>query len=431
MLTPAPPALIGALGSAEAGSEYLATEAHYRSLAGRITAALSDSGGSLVLVTGDPPADPALLSQALRKTAEARHPVTGLASGTEPRGAEVLRSGSVYAALTGGVGGTAATELPAPKPQLHVIDDVDCLSDSQIGEICEAGRHNAGRARASVMFARPAFLDRLEEPPLRCLKEALAAQFRFEEIGADESIEFLRHQLAARQCLNEARRISPGFLSALAGAAALLVVGASGLLLLYRASGVGEPSPRSAIAMSPPREAPAPPSTPPWSAGALPGEVTTAIEPAPVAAVRAPDPAPRPAHPAQAVPGQNPAAPATTSQAASPQPEQNPASQALSQLEIAALVTRGDDFLRAGDIASARLFYERAADAGNGGAALRLGTTFDPGFLGRAGVRGDPGDPARASSWYRRARELGEAADAERLKNIQRQPFAEPGSSAR
>jgi len=75
--------------------------------------------------------------------------------------------------------------------------------------------------------------------------------------------------------------------------------------------------------------------------------------------------------------------------------------------EIAALVSRGDGFLRAGDITSARLFYERAADAGNASAALRLGATFDPGFLSRAGIRGIPGDTTQAASWYRRARSGG------------------------
>ena len=55
-------------------------------------------------------------------------------------------------------------------------------------------------------------------------------------------------------------------------------------------------------------------------------------------------------------------------------------------------------------------------------AALRLGATFDPNFLGRVGVRGNPGDPAQAASWYRRARDLGDAAAAERLKKLEGQP---------
>ncbi|MGA7868778.1 MAG: hypothetical protein WCA23_33220, partial [Stellaceae bacterium] len=94
----------------------------------------------------------------------------------------------------------------------------------------------------------------------------------------------------------------------------------------------------------------------------------------------------------------------------------------LSPAEIAALVARGDAFLSAADIVSARLFYERAANAGDSAAALRLGATFDPTFLDRAGVRGNPGDPAQAESWYRRARDLGDAAAAVRLKNLERQP---------
>jgi len=83
----------------------------------------------------------------------------------------------------------------------------------------------------------------------------------------------------------------------------------------------------------------------------------------------------------------------------------------LSADEIAALVARGDTLLSAGDLASARLFYERAADAGGGVAAIRLGETFDPLFLGRVHLSGVRGDPAAASFWYRRASDLG-ATDA-------------------
>jgi hypothetical protein len=74
--------------------------------------------------------------------------------------------------------------------------------------------------------------------------------------------------------------------------------------------------------------------------------------------------------------------------------------------EIADLLARGDSFVVIGDIASARVFYERAASAGDGRAALRMGTTFDPAFLRRAGLPGTFGDPAQARSWYRRAFDL-------------------------
>jgi TPR repeat protein len=86
----------------------------------------------------------------------------------------------------------------------------------------------------------------------------------------------------------------------------------------------------------------------------------------------------------------------------------------LSAAESAALVARGDAFLGVRDIASARLFYERAVEAGDGRAALRMGATFDPAFLDRANIRGVSGNQQEALSWYRRARDLGESG-AERL----------------
>jgi hypothetical protein len=86
----------------------------------------------------------------------------------------------------------------------------------------------------------------------------------------------------------------------------------------------------------------------------------------------------------------------------------------LSDTEISALIRRGDSLFAFGDIASARLFYERAARAGSGQAALRLGGTFDSSFLLRAGFGGIRGDVALASRWYQLALELG-AGDADTL----------------
>ena len=117
-----------------------------------------------------------------------------------------------------------------------------------------------------------------------------------------------------------------------------------------------------------------------------------------------------------------------TSLTTSPSPTQSSPNQRLSAAETAALVTRGDDFLSAGDIVSARLFYERAADAGDRGAALRLSAIFDPAFLSWTGVRGIPDDPVQASSWYRRAVDLGNPAAQEHLQNLEQQRVPEPGS---
>jgi TPR repeat protein len=77
--------------------------------------------------------------------------------------------------------------------------------------------------------------------------------------------------------------------------------------------------------------------------------------------------------------------------------------------EAEAFRTQGDQSLRQGDVATARLFYQRAADAGDAQAALQLGHTYNPEFLEQIGVRGLRGDVALAALWYRRARDLGDA----------------------
>ncbi|MGB9645149.1 MAG: hypothetical protein WCB44_08485, partial [Stellaceae bacterium] len=88
----------------------------------------------------------------------------------------------------------------------------------------------------------------------------------------------------------------------------------------------------------------------------------------------------------------------------------------LRTAELTQLLDHGDALLRDGDVASARLFYERAADAGDAQAALRLGATYDPEFLGRLGFSKLQANPAEARSWYSRALELG-AVDAKRQLN--------------
>jgi hypothetical protein len=128
---------------------------------------------------------------------------------------------------------------------------------------------------------------------------------------------------------------------------------------------------------------------------------------------------------ASPVPEEKQAATSTTSPATSPTATRSPSNQ-QQPAEITALVTRGDAFLSAGDIVSARLFYERAADGGDGGAALRLGATFDPGFLSQTGTRGALSDRTQAASWYRRALDLGNTTAQEYLKNLERQRVPQP-----
>lgn len=108
--------------------------------------------------------------------------------------------------------------------------------------------------------------------------------------------------------------------------------------------------------------------------------------------------------------------------AAAPAPEapalEAPRAEMPATADAEDLVARGSELLGNGDIAAARLFFERAAEAGNAHAALFVGRTFDPAYLERAGVRGMRGDLDEAAVWYRRARDLGES-DAQRyLDNL-------------
>ena len=95
-----------------------------------------------------------------------------------------------------------------------------------------------------------------------------------------------------------------------------------------------------------------------------------------------------------------------------------PASEPLSHAELAMLVQRGEQFLAAGDIAAARGFFERAADAGDAQAACGLGKTFDPAYLWQIGVRGLSGNRALAISWYRKAKGAGSTEAAARLERL-------------
>lgn len=76
------------------------------------------------------------------------------------------------------------------------------------------------------------------------------------------------------------------------------------------------------------------------------------------------------------------------------------------------LMERGHDSIRAGNIAVARQFYQRAADRGLPEAAIALASTYDPRELARLKVIGVQPDSALARKWYERAHELG-ARDAQ------------------
>jgi hypothetical protein len=104
---------------------------------------------------------------------------------------------------------------------------------------------------------------------------------------------------------------------------------------------------------------------------------------------------------------------------AAPPTAATPPARKLDADELATLLTRAKGLLAAGDIPPARLLLERAADAQEPGAALMLAQTFDPDVLGTQDIRNITPDPATARTWYQRAAQLGSAAAQRRLSQLQ------------
>jgi len=196
--------------------DYFDTEPHYTALAGRIIAAL---GGSrkFVVVTGDPPASPHRLSEALSALGAASRAVINVCCGPQLTRDEVWRATTAAAPLPGTLS-FQTSQLPAV---LFVFDNAGRLSNGQIKGIYEAIQHRDREDAAGVLLARSGFLFRLAAPGLMFLKEELAGQFNFQDIGKHESIEFPRSQRANRARNPDARGAPRGVIRlfiAIAGA---------------------------------------------------------------------------------------------------------------------------------------------------------------------------------------------------------------------
>ncbi|MGA7995169.1 MAG: hypothetical protein WCA28_09685 [Bradyrhizobium sp.] len=87
--------------------------------------------------------------------------------------------------------------------------------------------------------------------------------------------------------------------------------------------------------------------------------------------------------------------------------------------ELAMLMTRAKGMIAVGDIASARLLLERAAEAQEASAALLLAQTYDPAVLGTQDMRSITPDPAMARDWYQKAARLGSSDARQRLAQMQ------------
>jgi hypothetical protein len=82
------------------------------------------------------------------------------------------------------------------------------------------------------------------------------------------------------------------------------------------------------------------------------------------------------------------------------------------------LLSRGEHEIEQGQVAVARQFFLRAAQAGLARGALLLAGTYDPRELARWRVQGVQPNLEEARRWYERARELGAPEAEERLARL-------------
>jgi hypothetical protein len=104
--------------------------------------------------------------------------------------------------------------------------------------------------------------------------------------------------------------------------------------------------------------------------------------------------------------------------APAPAPAPAPSLRSIDSDELALLLKRGEELIREGDIAAARLMLTRAAEAGEPRAALTLGASYDAEMLRKLGVMGVAGDAAKARAWYEKAAQYGSGEATRRLEQF-------------
>jgi hypothetical protein len=112
------------------------------------------------------------------------------------------------------------------------------------------------------------------------------------------------------------------------------------------------------------------------------------------------------------------AAPKRLAPTAAPPPAAGPQLSAQERARAERLLALGGRHLEQGNIAAARMFFQRAAEAGLAAGALKMAATYDPAELARLEALALTPDRNEARRWYERARELGAQEAEERLSRL-------------
>jgi hypothetical protein len=96
-------------------------------------------------------------------------------------------------------------------------------------------------------------------------------------------------------------------------------------------------------------------------------------------------------------------------------PPANRGTRVLDREEIKLLMRQGEQFIASGDVVTARIVIQRAAEAGDADAAVALGATYDPIVFANLGVAGLGANVEKARTWYQKAESLGSTEATRRL----------------
>lgn len=91
----------------------------------------------------------------------------------------------------------------------------------------------------------------------------------------------------------------------------------------------------------------------------------------------------------------------------------------IGNAQSAALISKGDELLSSGDIASARQFYLKASELGDGNGDYGVGRTYDPTIYAALNVQGLAPDTEKAALWYKKAKMAGVSAARTALETLQ------------
>jgi hypothetical protein len=120
---------------------------------------------------------------------------------------------------------------------------------------------------------------------------------------------------------------------------------------------------------------------------------------------------------------QRPALLPTPPQTVSPSVAPRPPVAAEDAPVVAAKMKIGVELMTYGEVAAARVMFQRAAEAGDGAGAFALAETYDPLVLGGLRLReGIMPDLALARTWYERARDLGSPEARDRISRLAQLP---------